>query len=67
LRGRHGAGAGVCQQVDGDLAGPEFERIKARALQELVPLGGGRKRQGLNRFDAEGLDDGARHTEDNRT
>jgi hypothetical protein len=59
LVGGHGAGAGVGEQVDEDVVGREQEHVVVRGFEELFALGAGGPADGLDAFDAEGLDDGA--------
>jgi hypothetical protein len=55
---RHRAGAGIGQQIDEDVLGVQVEEVKAGALDGRLALRRGCHAQGLDRMNAERLDDG---------
>ena len=57
LMGRHGAGAGIGEQVDEDIVGGQEKEIVVRGLQKFFALGASGPADGLNTLDAERLDD----------
>ena len=58
LLGGHGAGAGIGEQVDQDVAGFDEEEVVAGLLQVALALLGRGVAQRLHALDAEWLDDG---------
>ncbi len=58
LLGRHGAGAGVGEQVDEDVAGGDREQVVAGFFQVLLALGDGSVAEKLDALDLERLDNG---------
>ena len=61
LVGGHGAGAGIGEQVDEDIVGGQEKEVVVGGAEQSLALGAGRPVDGLDGFDAEGLDDGAGH------
>jgi hypothetical protein len=61
LFGGHGAGAGIGEQVDQNVAGADLEEVIAGSFEKAFALLRRGSPQGLDAFYAEGLDDGA-HT-----
>jgi hypothetical protein len=55
---RHGAGAGISEQIDEDVLGPEQKRIVPGGGEECDALFAGREADRLHGLDAERLDDG---------
>ncbi len=60
---RHGARAGVGQQVDDDVFGAQQERVEMRGLDQLFTLVARGQLDGLDHLDPERLDDGLQHAE----
>ena len=58
LVGRHGAGAGVGQQVNEDIVGQEKEQVVVGGLQQMFAIFALGPVDGLDTLDAEWLDDG---------
>src|SRR5258708_23769453 len=58
LFGGHGAGAGVGEEIDQDIAGVNEEQVVAGLLEETIALAGRSLAERFNTLDAEWFDDG---------